>query len=151
MENLNLNQASLSFLSQIRSWTRIISIIMFIMIGFMILAGIMMSVMMKTLVSNELQTPMPFPAGAMALMYVLMAVLYFFPVYYLYRFSENLGHALNTGSEDALTTSLQFLKNHYTFVGVLLIIGIVLMALAFIIAIFIGVAGFGAATGGELL
>lgn len=151
MDNLTLNQTSIGFLEQIRRWTRIISIIMFIMIGFMILAGIMMSVIMKTLTSSEMPTPMPFPAGAMALMYVLMAVLYFFPVYYLYRFSEYLGHALNTGSEEALTTSLQFLKNHYTFVGVLLIIGIVIMAFAFIISIFLGIAGFGAAAGGNLL
>jgi len=37
---------------------------------------------------------MPIPVGAMAIMYVAMAAIYFFPVYYLYRFSENLGQAL---------------------------------------------------------
>jgi len=39
MENLNLNETSIYYLGAIRKWTRIISIIMFVMIGFMILAG----------------------------------------------------------------------------------------------------------------
>jgi flagellar biosynthesis protein FlhB len=118
------------------------------MIGFMILAGIMMSMIMKTLTGSELQTPMPIPVGAMAIMYVAMAAIYFFPVYYLYRFSENLGQALETRSEHSLTTALQYLKNHYYFVGVLMIIGIVIMAMALLIAIVASIIGLGAAAGG---
>jgi hypothetical protein len=148
MENLTLNETSIYFLGIIRRWTRIISIIMFLMIGFMILAGILMSVIIKTLIATEIPTPMPFPAGAMAFMYVAMAAIYFFPVYYLYRFSENLGQALETRSEHSLTTALQYLKNHYNFVGVLMIIGIVIMALAVLIAIIASIIGLGAAAGG---
>ncbi len=151
MDNLNLNQTSLFYLGIIQRWAKIISIIMFVMIGFMILFGILMSVIMKGLVATEMPSPMPFPAGAMALMYVLMALIYFFPTYYLYRFSEFLGHALSSNSEEMLANSFDFLKKHYNFIGVLMIIGIVFMALAFIVAIFAGILGMGAATGGEFL
>ena len=151
MENMNLNETAISFLHIIRKWTKIISIIMFVMIGLMILIGIMLSLFMKTLTNGVTPTPMPLPAGAMALMYVLMAALYFFPVYYLYQFSLHLENALNARSEDELTHAFMFLKNHYTFVGVLMIIGIVMMIFAFIIAIFAGLAGVAATMGGNSL
>ena len=151
MENLNLNETAISFLHMIRRWTKIISIIMFVMIGLMILLGILISIIMKTITASELSTPMPFPAGTMAVMYVIMAGIYFFPVYYLYRFSQHLEVALYSRSEEELTTALMFLKNHYTFVGVLMIIGIVMMILAFIIAVFAGIFGLAATSGGNFL
>lgn len=148
MENLNLNETAIFYLHTIRRWAKIISIIMFVMIGMLLLMGIIMSYAMNTIASEIPQLPMGFPVGAIALMYVFIAVIYFFPVYYLYKFSQHLEFALNARSEQELTVALQFLKNHYTIVGVLMIIGIIMMALAFIIAFFAAAIGIGAAAGG---
>jgi hypothetical protein len=146
MENLSLNETSIFYLQIIRKWTKIISIIMFVMIGIMLLFGIVMSLAMNTITSKELQMPMPFPMSTLAIMYVLMAVLYFFPVYYLYKFSQHLETALYAHSDEELNTALRYLKNHYNLVGILMIVGIALMILAFFIAIIAGVMGV-AATG----
>jgi hypothetical protein len=151
MENLNLNETSVFYLQIIRKWTKIISIIMFVMIGIMLLFGIVMSLAMNTITSEELKMPLPFPIGAMAMMYVLMAVLYFFPVFYLYKFSQHLETALYGHSDEELNTALRYLKNHYNLVGILMIVGIALMILAFFVAIIAGVMGVAATSGGNFL
>ena len=147
MENFNLNETAIGYLQVIKRWTRIISIIMFVMIGIMLVFGIVMAMAMKSITATEMQG-MPFGAGTMAIMYVLIAALYFFPVYYLYKFSQHLENALYTRNEEELTISLHFLKSHYNIVGILLIAGIVLMILAFVAAIFGALVGLGAAAGG---
>ena len=76
-----------------------------------------------------------------------MAVLYFFPALYLYRFTENLGKAMVSGSEQELTTAFDYLKRHYKFVGILLIISLAFIAFAFLIAIFAAIFGIAAGTG----
>jgi hypothetical protein len=87
------------------------------------------------------QQPTPFPSFFFAVFYILMALIYFFPVLYLYRFSQHLGNALQMGSSDELTSSFNFLNKHYTFIGVLMIIGLILFGLMILIAIIAGIFG----------
>jgi hypothetical protein len=120
---------------------------MFVMIGIMLLFGIILSMAMKTITATEMPG-LPFSPATISLMYVFLAMIYFFPVYYLFKFSQHLESALNSGNEQELSTSLQYLKNHYNIVGILLIVGIAIMVLAFIAAIFGAMLGLGAAAGG---
>lgn len=147
MENFSLNETAIGYLHAIRRWAKIISIIMFVMIGIMLLFGIIMAMAMKTITATEMPG-LPFSAATISLMYVFLAVIYFFPVYYLYKFSQHLESALYSRNEQELSTSLQYLKNHYNIVGILMIVGIAIMVLAFIAAIFGAMLGLGAAAGG---
>ena len=135
MEKPTLSDAALYYLAEARKWARFISIVMFVMIGLMILIGFMMGAIMDTLTSFSDQPKMPFSGGFFMVFYIIMAAIYFFPVFYLYKFSENLGRALNTGSEADLASAFDFLKRHYKFIGILTIVGIAFMVLAFFAAI----------------
>ena len=92
MENLNETQnapagmeftgRSMSYLSEARRWTMFLSIIGFIGIGFMMIAAIFM------LTASSLIPDLPLLGGAaLTVFFLLFALLYFFPVYYLLKFS----------------------------------------------------------------
>ena len=149
MENMILTDSSIFYLGIVRKWTKFISVVMFIMIGIMVLAGIFMGFAMNLVSSMATQSPLPFPGIFFSVFYILMALVYFFPVLYLYRFAQYLGNALSMRSTDELTTALMFLKKHYSFIGVLIIISIVMMVLIFFIAIIAGITGLLPGSGGN--
>jgi len=70
--------------------------------------------------------------GFIAAIYVAMAVLYFFPFLFLYRFSNRMQSALRSNDQQTLINSLGNLRAYFRFVGILVIIGLAFCALAFI-------------------
>jgi len=66
---------------------------------------------------------------------VLIAFVYFFPLYYLLQFSKKIKKALKTKNDQMLANAFQMLKSHYKFIGVLTIITISLYFLFFISAL----------------
>jgi hypothetical protein len=141
MENLTLTESAIFYLQVVRKWAKFIAIFMFVMIGFMVLAGIFMGFALSALSSLSNQSPMPFPPGLFSVIYLVMAVIYFFPVLYLYRFAEHLGQALMIGSSDELATSFSYLKKHYNFIGILMIVSLIVMVLSVIAGVIIGFTG----------
>jgi hypothetical protein len=141
MENITLTESAIFYLQVVRKWAKFIAIFMFVMIGFMVLAGIFMGFALSALSSLSSQSPMPFPPGLLSVIYLVMAVIYFFPVLYLYRFAEHLGQALIIGSSEELATSFSYLKKHYNFIGILMIISLIVMVLSVIAGIIIGFTG----------
>ena len=81
-----------------------------------------------------------FPLGGkifMMLLYLAFAVLYYFPISYLYQFSENTKKQLKTMTITLIRDAFEFLKSHYKFMGILTIILLSFYA----IIIFIGLIG----------
>ena len=149
MENLLLTETAVFYLGIIRKWANFVSIVLFVMIGMMVLAGIFMGFALSAISSMAVNSPMPLSGGFFTFFYILMAAIYFFPVLYLYRFAQHLGNALTLGNTDELTQSFLFLKKHYHFIGVLTIIGLIMMGLGFLFAVVAGLFGFMAAPGGN--
>jgi succinate dehydrogenase hydrophobic anchor subunit len=71
-----------------------------------------------------------------AIIYIVMALLYFFPIYYLYKYASDMKNALNQKDNELLTNSLGHLKSHHKFLGVSIIVIMSLYAL-FIIGMII--------------
>src|SRR5690606_42063079 len=65
------------------------------------------------------------------LMMIIMIGLYFAPILWLYKFAKNLQDAINMRNSDQLTTSFNFLKKHYKFIGILAIVMLGLYLLSF--------------------
>jgi hypothetical protein len=84
---------------------------------------------------------MPFDFGyLMTGVYLVLALLYFFPVLYLYQFSKKMKEALQSKNDDVLATAFEKLKSHYKFIGVFTIIFISLYILMIVAAIVGGIA-----------
>jgi hypothetical protein len=141
MEKPNLSDSAVFFLSEARKWAKFIAIISFIGMGIMVISGVVMGLVMDTLTSAAGQAPMPFSGSFFMIMYIALAAIYFFPVYYLFRFSEAMGYALASGSEELMTSAFGYLKSHYKFIGILMIVSIAFGVLLTIGAVLAGIFG----------
>ena len=141
---LQFTQQSQGFVRETAKWATFLSIVGFIFIGFMVLGAVGMFAMGSTFSSMGGASPM----GAMGMLggatlgviFLLMAVLYFFPVMYLYKFAANAKEALNSNNTERLTVAFENLKSHYKFVGILTVIGMAFYLLMIIFSVVAGVA-----------
>lgn len=137
-ENLVIDWRSKEFLKETAKWTKFLAILGFVGIGLMVLGSLVMLFAPSSLMSNG-----DFPFGGkifMMLLYLAFAVLYYFPISYLYQFSENTKKAIENNDNNAIRDAFEFLKSHYKFMGILTIILLSFYA----IIIFIGLIGAGA-------
>ena len=138
-ENLVIDWRSKEFLKETAKWSKFLAILGFVGIGLMVLGSLVMLFAPSSLMSNG-----DFPFGGkifMMLLYLAFAVLYYFPISYLYQFSENTKKAIENNDNNAIRDAFEFLKSHYKFMGILTIILLSFYA----IMIFIGLIGAGAA------
>ena len=138
-ENLVIDWRSKEFLKETAKWTKFLAILGFVGIGLMVLGSLVMLFAPSSLMSNG-----DFPFGGkifMMLLYLAFAVLYYFPISYLYQFSENTKKAIENNDNNAVRDAFEFLKSHYKFMGILTIILLSFYA----IIIFIGLIGAGTA------
>jgi len=141
---LKLNNHSITFLKETAKWTGFLSIIGFIGIGLMVIGALFFGSMIASLSSMGSSGIDGAVGGSfITILYLLFAVLYFFPVYYLYKFSGNMKSALAAKDEDTLTNAFEYLKSHYKFMGILTII---LLSL-WVLSILLGLLGLAAASG----
>lgn len=135
VEELLVSDEAKGYLLEIGKWGNFISIIGFVFIALMIAGGLFFSFIFNSLMSmtemNEF-SQMPFPMGGFGLLYVGMAIVYAFPVYYLFNFSQKIKVAVNSNDEKSMNTAFKNLKSHYRFLGILLIVIMSLYLLIFL-------------------
>ncbi len=120
-EQLTISKTSTRFLNETRKWANFLGIMGFIGVGFMLVAALAMFVVFSFI--PEANNPdMPFDLSYFSLFYVVFAIIYFFPVYYLFQFSLKMKTALTQKDNNYLEESLGFLKSHYKFMGILTIV-----------------------------
>lgn len=132
---MNLSLQTLDILKETAKWTKFLAIVGYISVGFIVLAAFALIGMGSMLDSGYLGA---LQGGFVGVIYLLMALLYFFPVHYLFQFSSRMKKALDQGDEVTLGAGFDYLKKHYKFIGVLTIIMLSCYALMFIFAIMAG-------------
>ena len=142
-EDMRITDRMKSMLAEIAKWAKLLSIIGFIGIGFLVLAGISVGAMFAFM-GDALGEGAGIGGGFLTLLYLLMALLYFFPVLYLYQFAAGTQKALASGRETHIEMAFEALRKHYRFLGILMIIILSLYALLIVIAIVGGGMGLGA-------
>jgi hypothetical protein len=106
-----------------KPWTMLLAVLGFISIGFMVLAGLGMALFSSLIPGVRGQ------GAVMGLVYIVMAVLYFFPALYLVKYSSAVERFLNTGMPADMESALTYQKSFWKFVGILSLIGIGFMIL----------------------
>jgi hypothetical protein len=120
---LELTPLSLVHFAGIRKWTYFFSILGFIFIGLMVVIAFSIGTIFSSVAGD-----MPFPGFFFTGIYLLLALLYFFPVLYLYRFSAQAKKGLAEKNVQDMEMALGNLKAHYTFVGYMVVIMLILYA-----------------------
>jgi Family of unknown function (DUF5362) len=129
---LNLTEEAKSFLNETRKWTKFLSIVGFVFAGLLVVLGLFFGTIINRL-TGGMNIPSAMPMAAVGIVYIIIAVIYAIPIFYLYKFSTNMDSALKTNNVEDLTQSFSYLKSHYKFFG---IVTILMVALYGVIIIF---------------
>jgi hypothetical protein len=151
MENIQENrkieigQESLGYLDTTRKWSMFFAILGFIFLGIMLVIGIVAGSFMSAFTSK--MTGMEGIQGmegtkaaggiASVLFFIYMlvfAVIYFFPLLYLFRFSRHTKKSVANLDANELQLGLKNLKSFWKYIGILMIICLAVFFLVLIIA-----------------
>ncbi|TDW47192.1 hypothetical protein EV144_105210 [Flavobacterium sp. 270] len=121
---LQLNQTAKDFLKETAKWAYFLSILGFILIGFLVIIAVFAGTFLASM--GSIVPGMGGMGGSfglvMGILYFGIAALYFFPVYYLFKFASNTKAAFRDNDSEALTNSLGYLKSHYKFIGIMTVV-----------------------------
>ena len=135
---LEITEDIKGFLKETSSWSYFLAILGFVGIGLMTIFGVFFGAIMSSgaMGANNPYESLGFSVGYLGFIYVVLALIYFFPVYYLFNFSKKMKSALRTTNRDDFKLAFSNLKSHYKFMGIFTIIIISIYVLIFIIGIF---------------
>lgn len=137
---LTITLPSTAYLREIAKWGKFLAIVGFVGVGLMVIialfAGTAIGSMSLPEESGGSAAGM-IGGGFFMFFYLLFALLYFFPVLYLYRFSGKMQEALRLQNEELLVTSFANLKSLFKFMGVFTIIMLSFYVLAMLF-VFLG-------------
>ena len=132
--DLVIPRTSLYLLMETAKWGKFLSIVGFVFVGVILIVALWLGYFL-TQIESELAQTSPFLKGPMmAGIYILMAVLYFFPCLYLYRYSQKTKAAIVERDQVQLTEALANQKSLYKFMGILTIVGLCFYAFIFLFA-----------------
>lgn len=145
--NLQLNEQAVSALRESAKWSYFLAILGFIGVGFMIIAAFFIGSIMSMAPNNPYGEGGPFAMmkGFLSFFYIIIAVLYFFPILYLYRYASGMKQGLLMSDSETVSNALVNLKSHHKFLGITAIVVLSLYLLVFIGAIIAGIAFAGSA------
>lgn len=120
-EELRIDRISREFLAETAKWATFLSILGFIGIGLMVIVALFVLVIGASTSTSASFAPLG--GGAfVSIFYFIVAGFYFVPINYLYKFASNMKNAIRTNNQSSLTTSFEYIKSHYKFIGILTIV-----------------------------
>ncbi|TYA71671.1 DUF5362 family protein [Seonamhaeicola marinus] len=129
---LDVNKEIKGYLAETAKWAYFMSIIGFIGIGLMVFGGIIVAVAGGAM-GNAFESAYGIGSTVgVAMVYIVLALIYFFPVLYLFKFGKNMKSALKQTNNNDFKAAFLNLKSHYKFMGIFTIVIISIYILAFI-------------------
>ena len=137
-----LTENMVFYLKGASPWMRFFAIAGFIGLGLAIIIMIIAGIGMGTLAAStpELAAFAMIGPGVI-FFYILMLAIYFFPLFFLFRFGKFIKNYMFTNDSRDLEEAFKNNKSLWKFVGILTIIGLAFIALMFVIGIFGAIIG----------
>ena len=136
--SLSVDQVTKAHLTEAAKWARFLAIVGFVFLGLIIAAGIFLSISLATSMSGIDATETGFGAAygiGMAAVYLVLVLIWFFPLLFLLRFSNGAKRALAGNDQTALNSAFQNLKICFRYVGIITIIILAVYALVIVFAV----------------
>ncbi|MBS1744648.1 MAG: hypothetical protein JST21_00615 [Bacteroidetes bacterium] len=138
---LQVDNSNIPHLSEAAKWAKFLSIVGFIICGLMVLGGLLVSTIFSTFKNqfdSELGSMGSLGSAIFMVWFIIIALIYFFPTFYLYNFASKMQTAIRTNDQETLNNSFKNLKSCFKFFGVTLIIVLCLYAVTIIFSIVAG-------------
>jgi hypothetical protein len=133
---LQVDHEATIYLKEAARWAKFLAILGFIFCGIFALAGLFAGSLIASMYSSAGLGRGGAVGGAFySVIYLLIALLYFFPCLYTYNFGRKAQIALRSNDQVQLNQSFKNLKACYRFLGILTIIWLGLCLLGLVFAI----------------
>ncbi len=136
--DLQIDHQSNNYLSEAAKWGKFLAIMGFIFCGLFVIVALFAGTYIATSMRG-FSTPSSgsgvMGGGIVTVVYIAIALVYFFPCLYLFNFSSKMQAALRGNQQDVLNTSFRNLKSCFKFLGILMIIMLCFWILAIIVAV----------------
>jgi hypothetical protein len=132
LQKIELGPETLKHLNTARKWAMFLAIISFILVGLVSIIGLIAGTFFKTFSAGEKMVGVP--DSLVYIPMIAMAVIYFFPVLFLFRFSKFSHKAILTFNKDMLHKAIKNLKYYFAYIGILIIVIVSLYIVVLIVA-----------------
>ena len=127
--SLQVDSGNISYLTEASKWGRFLSILGFIIISILVIFAFVFAFTGGDFYSSDVKTDLQnldLPSGSVGIFFAtyffIIALLYFFPCLFLYRFSTKMQMAIRNNDQIILNKSFENLKSLLKFFGVITII-----------------------------
>ena len=131
-KKIEIEQETIKHLNTTRKWAMFLAIIGFIILGLIVIVGLIAGTFLTAF--NSGGKDLGIPESLMFVPILLLAVIYFFPVLFLFRFSKHTSHAVQTLDKLEFHKAIKNLKSFFVYIGVLIIIILSLYIVVLIVA-----------------
>lgn len=130
---LTISTQNKEHLQEAAKWAYFLAIVGFVGLGLMVLGGLI--VMFVGASASRLGAGAEM--GVFGIIYLVMAALYFFPMYYLFLFAQKIKSACASSSQTDMDGGLENLKSLFKFLGIFTIVIISLYLLMFLVGVLV--------------
>src|SRR4249920_580259 len=120
--DLQIDQESSSYLGETAKWAKFMAILGFIFCGLIVLVGLFAASFMSAALGKFSGEGSVLGGVALYVIYLLLALVYFFPFLFLFNFASSMQTSLRNNDQQQLTQSFKNLKSCYKFLGILMIV-----------------------------
>jgi hypothetical protein len=132
IRKIEIEQDTLNHLNSTRKWAMFLAIIGFIFLFLILIIGLLAGTFLTAFSTGE--KGLGIPDSLMFVPVVLMAIICFFPVLFLFRFSKHASHAIRNFDKLELHKAIKSLRTYFAYIGILIIIVLSLYIIVLIIA-----------------
>ena len=132
INKIEIEQESLKHLNTARKWAMFLAIIGFIFLGLIVIIGLLAGTFLSAFSSGS--KGLGIYESLLFIPILLIALVYFFPVLFLFRFSKHSSHAILQLDKLELSKAIKYLKYYFVYTGVLIIIVFSLYVVVLIVA-----------------
>lgn len=126
-----MDETSKAYMLETARWGKFLAILSFVGMGLLILVGLLFLVVLN--MTGETNVTTLGTGIGMSVVYFIIAAIYFYPVWALYKFSVLSKQAIHSSNQQQFNESLRYLRNIFKFLGIIMIISLVIWGLAFVI------------------
>jgi hypothetical protein len=143
-KKVEIGQEALGYFDTTRKWTMFFAILGFVLLGLVLIIGLVAGSLIRGLTSGmsgmegmegmgSVRAAGGFASIMMFIVMLIMAVIYFFPLLYLLKFSQHAKKAVATCDSNEMTLAFRNIKSYWKYMGILVIILLVVYLIIFLI------------------
>lgn len=130
---LTVDETVKAYLLEAARWAKFIAIFGLIIFGLMLIGGVFLLMTPAAMFAQMGMSPF-----GLGLLYIIMSVLYFYPMWALLKFANKIKLSVALENQAMMQDGFRFLKNHFKAVGIFIIAIIIMYILIIIFFIVVG-------------